>query len=488
MDNVRNLRPRATRKPAPPKKRRIIIGIIIAFIAVLIAVSGRVLGFYVDWLWFGEVGFRSVFWTRFWWQLLVGIAAFAIFFVIVEFNVELARRLAPSVRVTAAGDLLEPRSEAVRKWVGWGGLGVSLLAAVIAGFGASAQWQTFLLYVKQAPFGEKDVIFGHDIGFYVFSLPMWQALQNFVFGALVASLVLAAVMHLVMGGIDYKATPPGGPGQGGPGQGGAGHGAGGPGEAGEPASPFARAQRAAAPQLPQIDVKLGGRAVAHLSGILAAIFVVVGVGQLFRAWRLLYSTAGTIYGAGYTDVHIRLPLTYVTLGLALLLAAALVWNIRRRHQWWPAVIIVWIVAVIVLRGVVPAVYQSLIVNPNQLTKEREYIAHNLAATKSAYQLNDITQQALSPKTPLTPAKLTSNEATLRNIRLWDPNTLVTSYRQLQELRPYYVFLDADVDRYTVGGVYRQTMLSPRELNIDGLPAQAQTWVNQHITYTHGFGV
>ena len=483
MDNVRTMRPRATRKPPPPNRRRIIIGIVVAFVVVLIAVSGRVLGFYVDWLWFGEVGFRSVFWTRFWWQLLVGVAAFAVFFVIVELNVELARRLAPSFRVTASGDLLEPRSESVRKWVGLGGLGVSLLAAVIAGVGASAQWQTFLLYVKQAPFGEKDVIFGHDIGFYVFSLPMWQTLQSFVFGALVASLVFAAIMHLVMGGIDYKATPPGGAGHGG-----AGHGAGGAGEAGEPASPFARAQRAAAPQLPQIDVKLGGRAVAHLSGILAAIFVVVGVGQLFRAWRLLYSTAGAIYGAGYTDVHIRLPLTYVTLVIALLLAAALVWNICRRHQWWPVVIVVWVVAVIVLRGVVPAVYQSLIVNPNQLTKEREYIAHNLAATKSAYQLNDITQQNLSPKTPLTPQKLADNQPTLRNIRLWDPNTLVTSYRQLQELRPYYSFLDADVDRYTVGGVYRETMLSPRELNIDGLPTQAQTWVNQHITYTHGFGV
>src|SRR5665811_1777024 len=97
---------------------------------------------YVDWLWFGEVGFRSVFWTSFWWQVLVGVAAFAIFFVIVEFNVELARRLAPGFRVTAAGDLLEPRSEALRKWVGFGGLGVSLLVAVIAGVGASAQWQT----------------------------------------------------------------------------------------------------------------------------------------------------------------------------------------------------------------------------------------------------------------------------------------------------------------------------------------------------------
>jgi len=475
MDNVRTMRPRAPRGPSHPSRRRVVIGVVIALVVLLIAVSGKLLGFYVDWLWFGEVGFRSVFWTRFWWQVLVGIAAFAVFFVIVELNVELARRLAPSFRVTAAGDLLEPRSEAVRKWVGVGGLGVSLLAAVFAGWSASAQWQTFLLYAKQTPFGEKDAIFGHDIGFYVFSLPMWQAVQSYVFGALVASLVLAAIMHLVMGGIDYKATPPGGAGQG-------------AGGAGEPASPFARAQRVAAPQLPQIDVKLGSRAVAHLSAILAAIFVVVGVGQLFRGWRLLFSTAGAIYGAGYTDVHIRLPLTYVMLVIALLLAAVLVWNVFRRRQWWPLAIVAWVVAIIVLRGIVPAVYQSLIVNPNQLTKEREYIAHNLAATKSAYQLNDITQQPLAAKTPLTAEKLRDNQPTLRNIRLWDPNTLVTSYRQLQELRPYYSFLDADVDRYTVSGVYRETMLSPRELNIDGLPTQAQTWVNQHITYTHGFGV
>ncbi len=141
-----------------------------------------------------------------------------------------------------------------------------------------------------------------------------------------------------------------------------------------------------------------------------------------------------------------------------------------------------------LRGVVPAVYQSLVVNPNQLSKERDYIARNLEATRQAYDLESIVQRPFKTAAALTPQDLNENQPTLRNIRLWDPRTLVTSYRQLQELRPYYVFLDADVDRYTVNGTYRQTMLSARELNIEGLPPQAQTWVNQHITYTHGFGV
>jgi uncharacterized membrane protein (UPF0182 family) len=474
MDNVRPLRP----KKQPPKpsgsrhtRRRIVWAVIVAVVVLVLAFAGRILGMYVDWLWFGEVGFRGVFWTRIWAQLLLGLAGFAIFFVIIWVNVELARRLAPDFRADVDGTLLEPRSPKVRRWVGIGGVVVCVVVAFFAAISASASWQKVLLYFNQASWDKKDPIFGHDISFYVFSVPFWQGVLGYVMAALIAALVLTAIVHLIMGGIELRQTGGRGPQP--------------AGEQGDPGSPFARAQKAAAPQLPQIDLKLGGRAVAHLSALLAAIFVVTAVGQLFRGWNLLYSTAGAVFGAGYTDVHIRLPLTYATMGIALVLAAVLIWNVRRRRQWWPLAIAVWVVALIVLRGVVPAVYQSLIVNPNQLSKEKQYIAYNLDWTRAAYGLNEIQQTPLATKEALTPQKLSDNSATLRNIRLWDPNTLVTSYRQLQELRKYYTFLDADVDRYTVNGVYRQTMLSPRELNMDELPQQ---WVNQHITYTHGFGV
>jgi uncharacterized membrane protein (UPF0182 family) len=479
MDNVRPIRPKKPAAVRRPTRRRIVVGTVVAIVVLLLAFGSRLLGFYVDWLWFGEVGFRSVFWTRFWAQLLLGLAAFGVFFVVVIANIELARRLAPDYRADVDGTLLEPRSPVVRRWVGIGGVAAAAVVALIAGVSASSGWQRFLLYFNQVPWGQKDPQFGRDISFYVFSVPMWQTVLGFVMAALVAALVAAAIIHLIMGGIELRQTAP--------------HGASGAGSAGEsgeaaPGSPFARAQRAAAPQLPQIDIKLGGRAVAHLSALLAAIFVVVGIGQLFKGWSLLYSTAGAVYGAGYTDVHVRLPLTYVTLAIALLLAAALVWNIWRRHQWWPLTIAVWVVALILLRGVVPAIYQSLIVNPNELSKERAYIARNIAATRAAYALDRITQQPLDAKTPLTPAKLQANQPTLQNIRLWDPGTLVRSYRSLQELQPYYAFLDVDVDRYQVGGVLRQTMLSARELNIAGLPAKSKTWVNQHMVYTHGFGL
>lgn len=470
MDNVRPLRPK---KPAPKPRRdrqtrrRIITGVIVAVVVLVLAFGSRILGFYVDWLWFGEVGFRGVFWTRLWAQVLVGLVAFFVFLLIIWSNVELARRLAPDFRADVDGTLLEPRGPLVRKWVGIGGAVVCVIVAFIAGVAASGSWQQVLLYLNQEPWGAQDAQFGRDIAFFVFSMPFWQSVLTFVMAALIASLVLAAIVHLIMGGIELKQKPAKPDGE-------------------SRSSAFPGGQQT--PQIPQVDVKLGGRAIAHLSALLAAIFVVVGIGQLFQAWDLVYSTAGAIYGAAYADVVVRLPMARVTMVIAFVLAAVLVWNIWRRRQWWPVTIAVWVVALIVLRGVVPAVYQSLVVNPNQLSKERDYIARNLEATKKAYDLNGIEQVPLSPTDALTPQRLEANQPTLRNIRLWDPRTLVTSYRQLQELRPYYVFLDADVDRYMVNGVYRQTMLSARELNIDGLPPQAQTWVNQHITYTHGFGV
>jgi uncharacterized membrane protein (UPF0182 family) len=473
MDNVRPLRPK--KKPPKPRRdrrtvRRIIIAVIVAVVVLVLAFGSRLLGMYVDWLWFGEIGFRGVYWTRIWSQLLLGLAAFVAFFVVIWVNVELARRLAPDFRADVDGTLLEPRSPRVRRWVGIGGVAICVVVAFIAAVPSSSAWQTVLLYLNQAPWGERDAQFGRDISFFVFSMPFWQGVLGFVTAALIAALVLAAIVHLIMGGIEIRQK------------------AGATTERDAGQSPFARVQQS--PQIPQVDVKLAGRAVAHLSVLLAAVFVVVGIGQLFKAWDLVYSTAGAIYGAAYTDVVVRLPMARVTMVIAFILAGALVWNAVRRRQWWwgPAAVAVWVVALILLRGIVPAVYQSLIVNPNQLSKEREYIGRNLDATRQAYGLESIVQRPFETKATLTARDLRENQPTLRNIRLWDPNTLVTSYRQLQELRPYYVFLDADVDRYTVNGSYRQTMLSARELNIDGLPQQAQTWVNQHITYTHGFGV
>ncbi len=448
---------------ARDRRRRIILGAVVVLLVVAVSLLHRVFGLYIDWLWFGEVGQRGVFWTALWWRVAVAAVAGAVFFVIVYANIELARRLAPDYpRVSADGDLIESGDERVKKLVRWAGLAVAVVAAVLVGVAVSANWLVYALALRSGEWGTTDPQFGHDLSFYVFSMPALQAGLSLLLGAVVAGIIASAIVHLVLGGIDYKVD------------------SGRPGPSEGPAS---------SPQRPTIDVRLAGRAIAHLSALFAAVFVLVGIGQLFRAWDLLLSPGGVVFGATYTDANVRLLAARVTLVLALALAALLIYNVWRRRQWWPVIALgVWVVALVLLRGVVPAVVQQLVVNPNELDRERPYITRNLEATKAAYNLDTIQQKDFPAARRLDAQDLADDPGTLRNIRLWDPETLRRSYLQLQQLRPYYIFRNVDIDRYTIDGAYRQTMLAARELNLDGLPPRARTWVNEHITYTHGFGV
>jgi len=447
------------RKSGRPRssRRTLKIGLIIAAVVIAIIIILRVLGFYLDWLWFGEVGFRTVFWRTFWGQLAVGAAGFGIFFLILWPNLELARRLAPEFKASEGEDVVELVRSRARKLALWGGLAIALLSAVVAGYVASGNWLTFVEAIYGKEFGVNDPIFNHDVGFYVFTVPAWHSVQSFVFATVLVTIVFTTVMHLALGG-DF--TVP------------------------------AQQQRGASGRVPrpQIGFKLPPRAVSHISALLAVLFITIGVGQLFKAWDYLSQPSGVVFGVGYTDAVARIPAARILMGVAFVIAAILIYNVWKRLRWWPFVIVGWVVVFIIVQWVYPAIVQNLIVNPNQLQKEREYLGYTLDSTKRAYALNDIDQQRVQMGEGLTPEALEAAEVTVRNVRLWDPATLVTSYRQLQELRPYYSFVDADVDRYVVDDVLRQTMLSARELNIAGLPENAQTWVNQHITYTHGYGI
>ena len=448
--------PKARRAPAPRRPPRLRLGVIVAVVVVVLVVLAVLSRYYIDWLWFGEVGLRVVFWRRIWTSLVVGIIFGAVFFAILYSNIEIARRLAPRYHAFEGVDLVEPVRERAQRLTRVAGLGVSLVIAVIVGASCAGSWLTFRRAIDGVSFKASDPVFHHDIGFYVFKLPALQFVYSFLFGSLIATLVITVIVHLILGGvvIEQEETGESGP----------------------------RARRVTG-----FHIESG--ALAHVSVLLAAIFVVGGFGYILRAWDLLYSTSGVVFGAGYTDLHARLWAIRILMVLAWVIAAALVANVWWRRRLLPvAAVGGWIVALVVLLGIWPAVVQSLIVNPNQGNKEGPYIARNIVATRAAYNLDLLKGTAYPLKGDLTSAKLVANQTTVRNIRLWDPATLTRSYQQLQELRPYYSFVDADVDRYNVNGTYRQTMLSARELNIGGLPANAQTWVNQHITYTHGFGV
>src|SRR5674476_786880 len=362
-----------SRRRSHPLRRRLAIAAVVAVVFIVLGVNLARL--YVDWLWFGEVGLRAIFWKRFAIGVVAGPVFAAAFFAVVYGNLEIARRLAPRYR-PVEGIEVSQRGPARRQ------------------------------------------------------------------------------------------TTPG---------------------------RWARTPSAvrAAEQVSRLSAfPVGEGAAIHISALAAALFVLGGLGYLFQAWNLLYSSSGVVSGAGYTDVHLRLPMIRVMMVLAFALGGVLVYNAaRRRRPWWPAAAFgIWLASLIVLLGIVPAVWQALIVNPNQLAKETPYIEYNIAATRAAYDLTRISQTPYSLQGDLSAASLKANSVTVDNIRLWDPQVLLRSYSQLQELRPYYSFTTVSVDRYSVNGVYTQTMLAPRELRVAGLPPQAQTWVNQHITYTHGYGV
>jgi uncharacterized membrane protein (UPF0182 family) len=453
------------------RRRRWFLVAAAAAVAVLAvaAVAGHV---YTDWLWFGEVGLRAVFWKRFVIALVLWLLGAGVFFAIVYGSVEIARRLAPRYRPVEGVDVLEVVHESAHVWTRRLGLVVATLGALIAGSSAAGAWLLVARYLDGVPFGVRDPIFHNDLSLYVFRLPLWQGVIAWLFGALIVALIVSVLAHLALGGLEILSHPP-------------------------RVERTARELASIPPPVLAADavtrvrgLRAEPRAVAHISALVAALFVVGAVGYLLRVWALLYSTAGVVFGAGYTDVHVRLPLLYVMAALCLALAAALVYNaVRRRSlRWLPLAFGVWLAAFIVLLGIVPAAFQALVVNPNQLVRERPYLTYNLAATRNAYSLTAVEQTPYPLGGDLSAAKLRADEGTVRNIRLWDPQVLLRSYGQLQELRPYYSFTTVGVDRYQVNGVYTQTMLAPRELRRPGLPPQAQTWVNQHLTYTHGYGV
>src|SRR5436309_5375601 len=204
-------------------------------------------------------------------------------------------------------------------------------------------------------------------------------------------------------------------------------------------------------------------------------------------YGLLYSPRGVLYGAGYADVHASLPIFWILLFLSLVTAAALLVT-AARGRLRPAIFAALaLVLVGVLGGsIYPAIVQRFIVAPNEIEKERPYIARAIEFTRKAYALDRFEERQFSAVEDLTLEEIRRNEATMRNVRLWDHNPLRTTFAQLQEIRTYYDFENIDNDRYWIDGIYRQVSLSPRELASSSLPSRS--WINEHLIYTHGYGL
>ncbi|MDQ1432973.1 MAG: uncharacterized protein QOF40_3575, partial [Actinomycetota bacterium] len=423
-----------------------IIGAVVVLVVLLFSLRGLA-GFYTDYLWFDSLGQSNT-----WSSLLAARVAPAlvftvVFFVIMFVNLIIADRLAPKYRSMGPEDELIARYQHVAgPYTMRIRIGVSLFFALIAGIGVSAQWKQWVLFTHYQSFHKVDPQFHRDIGFYVFQLPFLKFIAEWLFAGLVIVLIVTAVEHYLNGGIRFQ-------------------------------SPFQRVT-------PQVK--------AHLSVILAVMALVKTAQYYLGRFELNFSTRGVVQGASYTDVKAQLPALNLLIFISIGGAGLFLWNIRRRGWVLPIIAVgLWAFVSLVIGTIYPAAVQQFKVGPNEYQTEAKYIDRNIRATRDAFALDQVKQQAFdftSLKALTKPAAQTlvdANRGTIDNARLWDPNVIRQTYSTLQNLQTYYQIGDVDVDRYLIDGKVRQVLVAARGLNSADLPSQS--FVNRHIVYTHGYG-
>jgi uncharacterized membrane protein (UPF0182 family) len=408
----------------------------------VIVFVGPALALYTDWLWFQEVGFAQVFTTSLSYKVALAVVFGVLFAGLVYVNVKSAAQAPRGSRFTVQDNVIElPSLELVDPLIRRLLLPGSLLLGLLAGPQAGSHWESALLFLNSVPFGIVDPFFGRDIGFYVFRLPALHALVNWLSFALGLTLLATAVTYLLYQGVQYT----------------------------------------------QRGLFLTQRARMHLL-ILIALFLVVKAGDyLLDTFNILYSTRGVSFGASYTDVYAVLPALRILAVVALVAAGLSLIQIKRPGFKY---LLCGVGALVVIHLVGLQLYPNLLqrfrVVPNEVVAERPFIERSIEFTRRAYGLDKVESQDFPAEEQLTAADLKRNEATIKNIRLWDHRPLLATYAQLQEIRTYYKFVDVDNDRYQIDGGYRQVMLSARELSHQHLPSRI--WINEHLTYTHGYGV
>ena len=416
--------------------------LVLILVSVLLPFASSLIDFYVDWLFFVETGFSSVFTTTLYAKTAAGLLFGAVLFAALLINILYANKAHfPYSGVFMVGGSIRVQRDDVARFVKPLALLASLVLALLAGSWGAMRWEEILLFTNRVDVGAVDPVIGKDIGFYLFSLPFWEMLRGFAGFMLLATAVVVGVVYFVRGGINMT-------------------------------------ERGAT-----VDIKVR----RHLAVLVGLFACTIAAGFYLDSFGLLYANNGAFYGAGYVDVNSRL-LTFRILAfltpLAGIMFAVGIWKGAWRMALLPPAVVV-ALYVIGIR-VYPGVLQKFKVAPNELALETPYIKNNLKFTRFGYDLEKIKTVPFDVDTKLSAADIANNDATIKNIRLWDHAPLLKTYSQLQQIRTYYKFFDVDNDRYKVNGQYTQVMLSPRELSYADLPSK--NWINERLIFTHGNGI
>jgi len=415
-------------------------------IVILVVLSGVLLslsGFYADWLWFKSVDFTSVWTTVLTTKIFLFVVAGLLTSSIILLNIIIAYKRRPLyVPLSIEADNLEryrAQIEPIKRWVV---LALAVGLFYFAGTSGSAMWESWLLFKNSTSFGVKDAQFNMDISFFAFKLPFYQTLIAWAISTLILSIIAAAVVHYLYGGIRLQVQE----------------------------------DRTTVAARVQLSVLLGG------------VVLMKAVAYWFDRYQLALKESKLITGLTYTDVNATLPAKAILAAIAVVCALLFFANIIRRSWVLPAAgTALLVVSSVLIAGIYPGAIQQFQVKPSESSKEAPFIQRNIDATRSAYGLDDVSISDYQATVATNTGQLADDAATIANIRLMDPNVLSATFRQLQQIRPYYSFPESlDIDRYTVDGIKRDVVLAVRELNIEGNPSR--NWINDHLVYTHGFGL
>lgn len=421
-------------------KNRFIPFLILLF--VILPFASSLITYYTDWLFFVETGFTSVFTTTLYAKSAVGFSFGFLLLMFVMLNLYFANRFTfPYSGTFVIGGNFRINRDGIAHLIKPVCYLVTLAMALFIGNWGAYRWEEVLLFINGGTVGIIDPVIGKDIGFYLFTLPFLEVVKAFSSFLLLAAMLAVLVVYFVRGGI----------------------------------------------VLTERGVDIDEKVRKHFAILIAIFACSVAAGFYLESFGLLYSTNNAFYGAGYADVNSRLltfrGLTFLTLIAGLVMAWAS-WNARWRMLFLPPIVLfsIYIVGI----NLYPALLQKFKVAPNELALEMPYIQNNIKFTRLGYDLEKIETVPFDVDTKLSGADIANNDATIKNIRLWDHAPLLKTYSQLQQIRTYYKFFDVDNDRYRVNGQYMQVMLSPRELSYLDLPSK--NWINERLIFTHGNGI
>ena len=429
-----------------PRRLNPFFYLLLAVIVFIFFGGSTAISYWVDLLWFSSLGYAAVFWKSF--SLEWGtFAVFALLTFVILFAAFLA------LRHHHAGDLPEthtiyigPRAIdlPVVKALRIVAVIAALVVSLATGFAMQSQWPTLALYryAPQSAQSIADPIFGRPLGFYLFTLPAWQLVSGWLFSLAIFVGILAVVFFLAAGSGRVLT----------------GH----------------------------LRESMPWRGVSVAAGFL---LLTLAIREYIGRFALLFEHHTIFDGVAYVDAHVTI-LGMACISIALIAGAVIAifgGLLRPGARWLVAAAAPAVVCYIVF-GIAGWYVTTFIVKPNQLDRERPYIADNIAFTRQAYGLDTFTQREFPADTTIAAADPEHNQATLQNIRLWDVNALQDTLRQVQEIRTYYDFPGIDIDRYKINGSLREVMLGVRELNVDKLPESSRNWINDKLIYTHGYGI